>query len=144
MVFTYGEQDLLPNKTNLRSTTKNTLTHVLQKNRIYFYCCGLLGIGCAFLFAWIAQYYTDYAYKPVRQVAEASTTGHGTNVIAGVALGMEATAMPVIVISIAIISAYWLGKMSGLQDDQGQACGGLKFSKVLYIVTFCLVNVLGH
>jgi Na+/H+-translocating membrane pyrophosphatase len=80
----------------------------------------------------------------VRQVAEASTTGHGTNVIAGVALGMEATAMPVIVISIAIISAYWLGKMSGLQDDQGQACGGLKFSKVLYIVTFCLVNVLGH
>ena len=35
---------------------------------MYFYCCGLLGIGCAFLFAWIAQYYTDYAYKPVRQV----------------------------------------------------------------------------
>jgi len=93
--------------------------------RIYFYCCGLLGIACAFLFAWIAQYYTDYAYKPVRQVAEASTTGHGTNVIAGVALGMEATAMPVIVISIAIISAFWLGKMSGLQDAQGVACGGL-------------------
>ena len=92
---------------------------------MYFYCCGLLGIGCAFFFAWIAQYYTDYAYRPVKQLAEASTTGHGTNVIAGVALGMESTALPTIVISIAIISAFWLGKMSGLEDQHGVPCGGL-------------------
>ena len=61
----------------------------------------------------------------VGQVAEASTTGHGTNVIAGVALGLESTALPTIVISIAIIAAYWLGKMSGLQDEAGTPCGGL-------------------
>ena len=92
---------------------------------IYFYGCGLIGVGSAYLFVWISQYYTDYKYRPVRQIAESSTTGHGTNVIAGVALGMESTAMPVIVISVAIVSAYWCGRMSGLVDANGTPCGGL-------------------
>ena len=68
-----------------------------------------MGIGCAYAFVFISQYYTDYKYKPVRVVAEASTTGHGTNIIAGVALGMESTALPVIVISMGITAAYHLG-----------------------------------
>jgi len=92
---------------------------------LYFYACGLIGMLSAYLFVWISQYYTDYKYRPVRQVAEASSTGHGTNVIAGVALGMESTAMPVLVISVAIVSAYWCGKMSGLTDKDGALCGGL-------------------
>lgn len=49
----------------------------------HFALCGLVGIITAYAFVWISQYYTDYKYDPVRQVALASTTGHGTNVIAG-------------------------------------------------------------
>eukprot|EP00898_Chlorokybus_atmophyticus_P008999 jgi/Chlat1/90/Chrsp1S03083 len=92
----------------------------------HFALCGVVGIITAYLFVWIAQYYTDYKYKPVRLLAEASTTGHGTNIIAGVGLGMESTGMPVLVISTAIITAYWLGRTSGLKDaETGQPTGGL-------------------
>eukprot|EP00850_Spirogloea_muscicola_P001012 SM000004S14882 [mRNA] locus=s4:13543:18731:+ [translate_table: standard] len=92
---------------------------------LHFALCGLVGIITAYLFVWIAQYYTDYKYHPVRLVAEASLTGHGTNIIAGVGLGMESTGLPAIVISIAVLSAYWLGRTSGLVDDNGDPQGGL-------------------
>lgn len=92
---------------------------------IHFAFCGLVGIITGYAFVWITQYYTDYKYKPVRKLAESSVTGHGTNVIAGLGLGMEATALPAVVISVAIISSYWLGKTSGLMDDNGELVGGL-------------------
>lgn len=60
------------------------------------------------------RYYTDYAYDPVRSIARASTTGHGTNIIAGVAVGMRSTMIPVVSVATAVISAYWLGRTSGL------------------------------
>ncbi|EFJ14101.1 hypothetical protein SELMODRAFT_156843 [Selaginella moellendorffii] len=91
----------------------------------HFALCGLVGIITAYLFVWISQYYTDYKYEPVRLVALASSTGHGTNIIAGVGLGLESTAMPVLVISVAIVSAYWLGRTSGLVDSKGAPVGGL-------------------
>eukprot|EP00241_Pyramimonas_parkeae_P017767 CAMPEP_0114292836 /NCGR_PEP_ID=MMETSP0059-20121206/9277_1 /TAXON_ID=36894 /ORGANISM="Pyramimonas parkeae, Strain CCMP726" /LENGTH=837 /DNA_ID=CAMNT_0001414517 /DNA_START=70 /DNA_END=2583 /DNA_ORIENTATION=+ len=92
---------------------------------LHFYCCGLVGIVTAYSFVWITQYYTDYKYRPVRAIAEASTTGHGTNIIAGVALGLESTAAPVVVISAAVCSAYWLGQSSGIVDKAGNEIGGL-------------------
>lgn len=92
---------------------------------MYFAFCGLVGITTSYLFVWIAMYYTDYKYKPVRTVADASTTGHATNIIAGIGLGMEATAMPVIVMSMAMIGSYWLGNASGLVDEENKPCGGL-------------------
>ncbi|KAJ7535752.1 hypothetical protein O6H91_12G044700 [Diphasiastrum complanatum] len=92
---------------------------------LHFALCGLVGITTAYIFVWISQYYTDYKYEPVRIVAMASSTGHGTNIIAGVGLGLESTAMPVLVISVAIISSYWLGKTSGLVDGNGMPTGGL-------------------
>ena len=98
----------------------------------YFYLCGLIGIACAYTFVFIAQYYTDYKYSPVRVIAEASTTGHGTNIIAGIGVGMESTAAPVIVISIAIISAYWCGNWSGITNSNGEAIGGLFGTCLLY------------
>ncbi|KAL3652511.1 Pyrophosphate-energized membrane proton pump 3 [Castilleja foliolosa] len=90
-----------------------------------FALCGLVGIMTAYIFVWITMYYTDYKYEPVRTLALASSTGHGTNIIAGVSLGLESTALPVLVISISIISAYWLGHTSGLVDETGSPTGGL-------------------
>ncbi|EES17335.1 hypothetical protein BDA96_08G173800 [Sorghum bicolor] len=90
-----------------------------------FALCGLVGIITAYAFVWISKYYTDYKYEPVRLLALSSSTGHGTNIIAGVSLGLESTALPVLVISVAIISAYWLGQTSGLVDESGNPTGGL-------------------
>ncbi|KAM1240660.1 hypothetical protein TB2_046081 [Malus domestica] len=90
-----------------------------------FALCGLVGIITAYVFVFITQYYTDYKHEPVRTLALASSTGHGTNIIAGVSLGLESTALPVLVISVSIISAYWLGQTSGLIDENGIPTGGL-------------------
>jgi inorganic pyrophosphatase len=91
-----------------------------------FFQCGLIGMGAAYAFVFIAQYYTDYKYPPVRLIAAASTTGHGTNIIAGVAVGMESVAAPVLVISVAIVAAYWRGQTAGLVDaETNEAIGGL-------------------
>ncbi|KAK9734121.1 hypothetical protein RND81_04G116200 [Saponaria officinalis] len=90
-----------------------------------FALCGLVGIITAYLFVWITKYYTDYKHEPVRTLALASSTGHGTNIIAGVSLGLESTALPVLVISVSIISAFWLGHTSGLVDEAGIPTGGL-------------------
>mmetsp|Transcript_90086 Transcript_90086/g.233649 ORF Transcript_90086/g.233649 Transcript_90086/m.233649 type:complete len:818 (-) Transcript_90086:541-2994(-) len=75
-----------------------------------FAMCGLLGLGTAFLFILVTQYYTDFNYPPVKQIAQASITGHGTNVIAGMAVGMRATAAPAGIISIALLASYKLGR----------------------------------
>ncbi|KAE9616355.1 putative inorganic diphosphatase [Lupinus albus] len=90
-----------------------------------FALCGLVGITTAYIFVWITMYYTDYKYEPVRTLALSSSTGHGTNIIAGVSLGLESTALPVLVISVSIISAFWLGQTAGLVDETGNPTGGL-------------------
>lgn len=90
-----------------------------------FALCGLVGIMTAYAFVWITKYYTDYKHEPVRTLALSSSTGHGTNIIAGVSLGLESTALPVLVISASIISAFWLGHTSGLMDEAGNPTGGL-------------------
>ncbi|MBI4524749.1 MAG: sodium-translocating pyrophosphatase [Deltaproteobacteria bacterium] len=80
----------------------------------YFFFCGVIGIATAQAFVYITQYYTEYKYRPVKSIAEASQTGPATNIIAGFAVGLECTAIPVIVISAAIIGSYYLGNMSGV------------------------------
>lgn len=90
-----------------------------------FAMCGLVGIITSYIFVFITKYYTDYKHQPVRTLVLASSTGHGTNIIAGVSLGLESTALPVLVISVAIISAFWLGQTSGLVDEAGKPTGGL-------------------
>eukprot|EP00931_Biecheleriopsis_adriatica_P056228 TRINITY_DN33310_c0_g1_i1.p1 TRINITY_DN33310_c0_g1~~TRINITY_DN33310_c0_g1_i1.p1 ORF type:complete len:855 (-),score=165.95 TRINITY_DN33310_c0_g1_i1:68-2479(-) len=76
---------------------------------LYFSVCGLVGLGTAFLFILVTQYYTDFNYPPVRQIAQASITGHGTNVIAGMSVGMRATAAPAFIISVALLTSYKTG-----------------------------------
>jgi K(+)-stimulated pyrophosphate-energized sodium pump len=80
----------------------------------YFFLCGVIGIAMAQVFVYITQYYTEYKYRPVKSIAEASQTGPATNIITGVAVGLECTAVPVVVISIAIIASYYLGLASGV------------------------------
>lgn len=91
---------------------------------LHFAGCGLIGIATAYAYVWISQYYTDYKYKPVRDIAEASTTGHATNIIAGVGVGLEATGLPVLVMSVALVMSYWLGNSSGLVDGNADGLFG--------------------
>ncbi len=77
--------------------------------------CGAVGMATAFLFVWITQYYTESKYRPVQSIAEASLTGPATNIISGIAVGMETPAAPVIVISAALLLSYYFG-VRGLED----------------------------
>ena len=76
---------------------------------MYLFLCGVIGLVTAFLFVWITQYYTESQYRPVQSIAEASLTGPATNIISGLAVGMETPAMPVIVISAALLLSYYCG-----------------------------------
>jgi len=74
-----------------------------------YFLCGIVGVLTSIAFVYITQYYTEYRYRPVREIAEASQTGPATNAITGLAIGFECTIMPVIAISIAILASYRLG-----------------------------------
>ncbi|PCI33458.1 MAG: sodium-translocating pyrophosphatase [Alphaproteobacteria bacterium] len=76
--------------------------------------CVLTGLGVTALVVWITEYYTSTEYRPVRVIAEASTTGHGTNVIQGLAISMESAALPVIVICAGIFIAFSQAGLFGL------------------------------
>ncbi len=80
--------------------------------------CGIVGLATAFLFVWITEYYTESRYRPVLSIAEASLTGPATNIISGLAVGMETPAMPVIVISAALLLSYYFG-VQGLAGVSG-------------------------
>ncbi|MFA6322366.1 MAG: sodium-translocating pyrophosphatase [Candidatus Buchananbacteria bacterium] len=83
---------------------------------LWFFGCGLIGVATSIAFVFITQYYTEYRYRPVRDIAKASETGAATNIISGFAVGLESTGMPVIVISLAIMASYYLGKLSGVES----------------------------
>ena len=76
--------------------------------------CGAIGLLVTLALVWITEYYTSYAYRPVISIAKASETGHGTNIIQGLAISMEATALPVIVICIGILAAYMHAGLYGI------------------------------
>ena len=76
--------------------------------------CSLLGLVITGLIIWITEYYTGTNYRPVRSIAKASETGHGTNVIQGLAISLEATALPTLVIVAGIVVAYQLAGLIGI------------------------------
>ncbi|MEN8723930.1 MAG: sodium-translocating pyrophosphatase [Alphaproteobacteria bacterium] len=78
------------------------------------YICGIVGLVITGLIIWITEYYTGVEYRPVKSVAQASTTGHGTNVIQGLAVSMEATALPALVIVAGIIITHGLAGLFGI------------------------------
>ena len=76
--------------------------------------CGIIGLVLTGLIVWVTEYYTSTEYRPVRSVAKASETGHGTNVIQGLAVSMEATAIPAVLICISIVMTYQIAGLIGI------------------------------
>jgi len=83
------------------------------------FVCSLVGLAVTGLIVVITEYYTATNYRPVRSIAKSSTTGHGTNVIQGLAISMESTALPVLVISAGIIVAYVTAGLYGIAFAAG-------------------------
>jgi len=82
---------------------------------IYFWACGIIGLLTSVAFLFITQYYTESDYRPVKSIANASVTGPATNIINGIAVGLECVAMPIVVIAVALVTSFYLGEASGLQ-----------------------------
>jgi K(+)-stimulated pyrophosphate-energized sodium pump len=84
---------------------------------LHYYLAALLGLAVTMALVFITDYYTSKSYSPVKAIAKASETGHATNIIAGLAVGMQSTAWPVVVIGGAILGSFWI--------CGGAAAGGL-------------------
>jgi K(+)-stimulated pyrophosphate-energized sodium pump len=88
---------------------------MLGEHYLNFFFAGLIGLAMSGAFVWITQYYTEYRYRPVRSIAEASETGPATNIIAGLAVGLENVALPIVVISLSLWGSFELGESSGIE-----------------------------
>jgi K(+)-stimulated pyrophosphate-energized sodium pump len=104
--YALGSMDAVMSYTTLGDT-------VSFDGRTLFYC-SLVGLVITGLIIWITEYYTGTNYRPVRSIAKASETGHGTNVIQGLAISLEATALPTLVICAGIAIAYQLAGLLGI------------------------------
>ena len=94
------------------STEYSAAGQVFSGRELYY--CGLIGLAVTGLLVWITEYYTSTQYRPVKNIANASTTGHATNIIQGLAISMEATALPVLVICCGIVGAYLYAGLFGI------------------------------
>jgi len=90
---------------------------------IYFSICALIGLIDSYLFITITQYYTDYNYSPVKNIASSSVTGHATNIISGLSIGLESTFVPTIIISFSVICSYNLGIASNIVETDTNLAG---------------------
>ncbi len=95
--------------------------------RFGFFAAGVIGILTALAFVYITQYYTEYRHRPVLSIVEASRTGPATNVISGIAVALECTGMPVLVISAALLLSYMCGQWALAEEilkyTRGEAGG---------------------
>jgi H(+)-translocating pyrophosphatase len=92
---------------------------------IYFSACGVIGLIDSYLFIIITQIYTDYNYPSVKSIAQSSQTGHATNIISGMSVGLESTTIPTLLISVSLIGAYNLGQKAAVVDDDFAYLSGL-------------------
>ena len=96
------------------NTVLNPAQGMTEFTGMDLFWCAMLGLAITGLIIWITEYYTGTKYRPVRSIAKASETGHGTNVIQGLAISLEATALPTLVIVAGIIIAYGLAGLMGI------------------------------
>ena len=94
--------------------TKTMMSDLVLDSYLDIYYASLVGLAVTALIVWLTEYYTSTKYKPVQSIAKASETGHGTNVIQGLAVSMKATAWPVLVIVAGIIAAYSFAGLYGI------------------------------
>jgi K(+)-stimulated pyrophosphate-energized sodium pump len=90
------------------------VTNTMLQNMWYFWA-GLVGILASVVVVYITQYYTEYRYKPVKQIAQASRTGPATNIVEGTAVGFETTLATAITIGAALLLSYWLGSQGAAE-----------------------------
>ncbi len=102
------------NKANDALTTQAAPSLLQSFTGMDLFWCMLVGLGVTGLIVWITEYYTGTNYRPVRSIAKASETGHGTNVIQGLAISLESTALPTLVIVVAVVVAYQLAGIIGI------------------------------
>jgi K(+)-stimulated pyrophosphate-energized sodium pump len=95
--------------------TTRTLLAAEGVNTMNFFWAGLVGVFTSVAFVYITDYYTGKQHRPVQSIAQASETGHGTNVIAGMAVGMESTAFPVLVVGAALLLSFFFGEQTGIE-----------------------------
>ena len=96
------------------NTVLNAGTGMVEFTGMDLFLCSLIGLVLTGVIIWITEYYTGTNFRPVKSIAKASETGHGTNVIQGLAISLESTALPTIAIIAAIIGAYQLAGLIGL------------------------------
>ena len=94
--------------------TKYMMSDLVSRSYMDIYWAALVGLIVTAFIVWLTEYYTSTKYKPVRSIAKASETGHGTNVIQGLAVSMKATAWPVLVIVVGILAAYYFAGLYGI------------------------------
>jgi K(+)-stimulated pyrophosphate-energized sodium pump len=92
---------------------------------VWFFAAGIVGLATSIAFVYITQYYTAGAWRPVKEIAEASKTGPATNIISGTAVGFETTFVTAITIGIALLVSHWLGEQAGLVNAEGHNVGGI-------------------
>ena len=105
---------LYPVTNSVVGLTVNYSTDGQNFNGMDLYICGVVGFIITGLLIWITEYYTGTNYRPVKTVAQSSTTGHGTNVIQGLAISMEATAVPALIIVAGILYTNELAGLFGI------------------------------
>ena len=108
LVVLYPLTDYVIGFDNIYSVGKKTF------NGTSLYYCGVIGLVITGLIIWITEYYTGTNYRPVKSVAKSSTTGHGTNVIQGLAVSMEATAIPALIIVAGILLTNSIAGLYGI------------------------------
>ena len=96
------------------NTVLNPGTDMVPFTGMDLFYCSIIGLVLTGVIIWITEYYTGTGFRPVRSIAKASETGHGTNVIQGLAISLESTALPTIAIIAAIVGAYQLAGLIGL------------------------------
>ena len=105
---------LYPVTESVVGLTENYSSGGKNFNGLDLYICGVVGFAITGLLIWITEYYTGTNYRPVKTVAQSSTTGHGTNVIQGLAISMEATAIPALIIVAGILYTNELAGLFGI------------------------------